>query len=203
MKTFRSIAAVFALAAIFAVSGFAQTTPATPGKIGIVNTQAFAQTTGGITRYVNALNSLAAELKTDETALQTMVNKSQTLEKELGDLRKQLENPQLPAAVDKVKLQTSYQSKVQEYEDLARTFKFEEEKYKVKLERRENAVVRPVSRDIGNALTEFARKNGYTMIFDVSKDQTGMFLFLDEKQDVTKEFITFYNARPATTAAVK
>ena len=203
MKTFRSIAAVFALAAIFAVSGLAQTTPAAPGKIGIVNTQAFAQTTGGITKYVNALSSLAAELGPDEKALQGMVTKSQTLEKELGDLKRQLEDPKLPPAVDKVKLQTSFQAKLQEYEDLGRTFKFEEEKYKVKLERRENAVVRPVSRDIGNALTEFAKKNGYVMIFDVSKDQGGMLLFLDEKQDMTKEFITFYNARPATTAAVK
>ena len=45
MKTFRSIAAVFALALVFAVSGgFAQTTTTTaaPAKIGIVNTQAFA-----------------------------------------------------------------------------------------------------------------------------------------------------------------
>ena len=203
MKTFRSIAAVFAFAAIFAVSGFAQTTPTAPAKIGVVNTQAFAQTTGGITRYVNALNSLAAELKADETALQVMINRSQTLEKELGDLERQINDPKLPAAVDKAKLQTSYQTKRQEYEDLARQFKFEEEKYKVKLDRREGAVVSPVRRDIGNALTEFAKKNGYVMIFDVSKDQGGMLLFLDEKQDMTKEFITFYNARPATTAAVK
>ncbi len=201
MKTFRSIAAVFTLAAIFAVSAFAQATSA--GKIGIVNTQAFAQTTGGITKYVNALNSLAAELKTDQTALQTMVNKIQTLEKEIQDIERQLNDPKLPPAVDKVKLQTTGRAKVQEYEDLGRTFKFEEEKYKVKLERREDAVVRPVSRDIGNALQEFAKKNGYVMLFDVSKDQTGMLLFLDEKQNVTKDFITFYNARPATTAAVK
>jgi len=201
MKTFRSIAAVFVLAAIFAVSGFAQTTA--PGKIGVVNTQAFAQTTGGISRYVNALNSLAAELKTDQAALQTMATKIQTLEKEIQDIERQLNDPKLPPAVDKAKLQTTGRAKFQEYEDIGRTFKFEEEKYKVKLERGEDRVVRPVSRDIGNALTEFAKKNGYSVILDVSKDQTGMLLFLDEKQDVTKDFITFYNARPPTTAAVK
>lgn len=199
MKTFRSIVAVFAFALIFAVSAFAQTTPA--GKIGIVNTQAFGNATGGITKYTNALSSLAAELKTDQTALQIMVTRIQTLEKELQDLERQLNDPKLPPAVDRAKLQTTAQTKYQEYQDLGRTFKFEEEKYKVKLERREDAVVRPVSRDIGNALTEYAKKNGYVMLFDVSKDQTGMLLFLDEKQDVTKEFITFYNARPATTAA--
>ena len=203
MKTFRSIAAVFALAAIFAVSGYAQTTAATREKIGIVNTQAFGARTGGITKYINAMTSLAAELKADETVLQTLVTKSQTLEKDLGDLERQLSDPKLPATIDKNKLQTTYLAKKQEYEDLARQFKFEEEKYKVKLDRRQDAVVGPVTRDIFTALQEFAKKNGYMMIIDISKDQTGAFLILDEKQDVTKDFITFYNARPAGTAAVK
>jgi len=203
MKTFRSIAAVFAFAAIFAVSGFAQTTPTAPSKIGIINTQFFEQTTGGITRYVNALNSLAAELKPDATALQAMINKSQTLQKEIADIEKQLNDPKLPQIIDKNKLFTTGQAKAQELEDLGRQFKFEEEKYKVKLERGENRIVSPIRRDIGNALNEFAKKNGYTMILDVSKDQTSIIVMLDEKMDVTKEFITFYNARPATTAAVK
>jgi len=203
MKTFRSIVAVFAFAAIFAVSGFAQTTPAAPVKIGIVNTQAFAAKTGGITKYINALTALDTELKTDQNALQTMVTKIQNLEKELADLEKQVNTPNPPPTMDLNKVRASAQSKYQEYQDLGRQFKFEEERYKVKFERREDAVVRPVSRDIGNALTEFAKKNGYVMIFDVSKDQGGMLLFLDEKQDVTKDFIAFYNARPATTAAVK
>ncbi len=200
MKTFRSIAAVLAFAAIFAVSGYAQT-PASTVKIGIVNTQAFGARTGGITKYINAMTSLAAELKADETVLQNLVTKSQTLEKDLEGIERQLSDPKLPATIDKNKLQTTYLAKKQEYEDLARQYKFEEEKYKVKLDRRQDVVVGPVTRDIFIALQEFSKKNGYTMIFDVSKDQTGMLLILDEKQDVTKDFITFYNARPAATAA--
>ncbi len=62
----------------------------------------------------------------------------------------------------------------------------------------------PVRQDIGNALQEFAKKNGYMMILDASKlDGAGLLLAFDEKYDITKDFITFYNARPATTAAVK
>jgi len=201
MKTFRSIAAVFAFAAIFAVSGYAQTTPAPTVKIGIVNTQAFGARTGGITKYINAMSSLAAELKADEAVLQNLVTKIQNLEKELGEIERQARDPKLPPAVDRNKLQTSFETKKQEYEDLGRQYKYEEDKYKVKLERRQDVVVGPVTRDILIALQEFSKKNGYTMIFDVSKDQTGMLLILDEKQDVTKDFITFYNARPAATAA--
>jgi Skp family chaperone for outer membrane proteins len=200
MKTFRSIAAVFVFAAIFAVgSAFAQTTPAPTGKIAIVNTMAFGDK-AGINRYITAMTSLETELKPDITALQTMGNRIQALETELQNYEKQLaeQNPKVP--FDRAKVQATAQTKLQEYQDLGRQYKFKEDDYKIKLQRREEAVVRPVSRDIGNALQEFAKKNGYLMIFDVSKDDKGMLLVLDEKSDVTKEFIAFYNARPATTA---
>ena len=199
MKTFRSIAAVFAFAAVFAVSAFAQTTAATQ-KIGVVNTLAFGDKTG-ITKYVTAMTSLENEMKPDLTTLQTLSNQIQTLEKELTDLQTQLNNPNLPAAVDKSKLQTTAQTKYQQYQDLGRQFKTKEEDYKIKLERRQAAVVTPISRDIGNALQEFAKKNGYMMILDASKlDGAGLLLAFDEKYDITKDFITFYNTRPATTA---
>lgn len=199
MKTFRSIIAVFAFAAIFAVSAFAQTTAANQ-KIGIVNTLAFGDK-AGITKYITAMTSLENEMKTDQTALQTLVTQIQNLEKELTDLQTKLNDPKLPAAVDKNKLQSDAQAKYQQYQDLGRQYKAKEEDYKVKLERRQAAVVTPISRDIGNALQEFAKKNGYMMILDASKlDGAGLLLAFDEKFDITKDFITFYNTRPATTA---
>jgi Skp family chaperone for outer membrane proteins len=204
MKTFRSIAAIFVFAAIFAVSAFAQTTPtAASGKVGIVNTQAFDAEKGGITKYVNAMNSLEAEFKPMQSELQTMATKIQALETESQGYQKQLNDPNPSVPVDKTKIQTTAQTKYQEYEDLGRQFKIKQEDYKVKYERRQAALVAPISRDIGNALQEFTKKNGFMMIFDVSKDDKGFLLALDEKFDVTKDFITYYNARPATTAAVK
>ena len=200
MKTFRSIAAVFAFATIFAVSAFAQATAPT-GKIGVVNTLAFGDK-AGINKYVTAMTTLENEMKPDQNALQTLANQIQALENELTELQKQINDPKLPAAVDKNKLQTTAQTKYQQYQDLGRQFKAKEEDYKVKLERRNSAVVLPISRDIGNALQEFAKKNGYMMILDASKlDGAGLLLAFDEKFDITKDFITFYNTRPATTAA--
>jgi hypothetical protein len=48
----------------------------------------------------------------------------------------------------------------------------------------------------------FAKQKGYSLILDSSKlYQAGIILAFDEsKVDVTKEFITFFNARPATAA---
>ena len=197
MKTFRSIAATFFFAAIFAVSAFAQTT--TP-KIGIVNTGAF-DTKDGITKYVNAMNSLEVVMKPELTTLQTMNNKLQALKTELETLQNQLNDPKLPPAVDKTKLQTTAQTKYEEYQKTGLEFEYKQKDYKANLERSETKLMSPVRQDIGNALQEFAKKNGYMMILDASKlDGAGLLLAFDEKFDVTKEFITFFNTRPATTA---
>ncbi len=198
MKTFRSIAAVFVFAAIFAVSAFAQApTAATPaaGKLAVVNTQAFDADKGGITKYVNAMNSLEAEFKTTQTELQTMGNRLQALQNEIKVIQEGIQkNPGVPIAANA-------NAKVEEYDKLAREFKFKQEDAKARFERRQEIVMGPVRQDIGAALQEFAKKNGYMMILDASKlDGAGLLLAFDEKFDATKDFITFYNARPAATA---
>jgi len=199
MKTFRSIVAVFAFAAIFAVSAFAQA--AASPKIGIVNTGAF-DTKEGINKYVNAMNTLETQMKPELTVLQTMGNRLQALKTELEGLQNQLNDPKLPPAVDKNKLQVTAQTKYEEYQKIGLEFEYKQKDYKASLERKEATVMSPVRQDIGNALQEFAKKNGYMMILDASKlDQNGLLLAFDAKFDVTKEFITFFNTRPATTAA--
>jgi Skp family chaperone for outer membrane proteins len=200
MKTFRSIAAVFIFAAIFAVSAFAQTAAPT-GRIGIVNTAAF-DTKEGITKYVTAMNNLETQLKPEITALQTMSTKLQGLQTEIEGLKKQLDDPNLPKAIDKTKIQATAQEKYEAYQKLGLEFEYKQKEYKASAQRREDTIMSPVRQDIGNALQEFAKKNGYSMILDASKlDGAGLLLAFDEKFDATKEFITFFNARPATTAA--
>lgn len=202
MKTFRSIAAVFVFAAILAVSAFAQTTtPAAAGKVAVINTQAFDTDKGGIAKYVGAMNTLETELKPDITALQTMGTKLQALQTEIEGYTKTLaeQNPKVP--VDKTKIQATAQTKYDEFQALQTEFKRKQEDYKAKAERRELAIMGPIRQDIGAALQEFAKKNGYMMILDAAKlDSAGLLLAFDEKYDATKDFITFYNARPAATA---
>ena len=200
MKTFRSIAAAFVFAAILSVTAFAQT-QTTPLKIGVVNTMAFDADKVGITKYINAMNTLEAQLKPEFTVLQTMNNRLETLKKELETIQNQLNDPKLPAAINKDKLQADGQRKLEEYQKLGLEFEYKQKDYKVSVERKEATIMAPVRLDIGNALQEFAKKNGYMMILDAAKlDGAGLLLAFDDKFDVTKEFITFYNSRPATTA---
>ena len=192
MKTFRLIAASAIFAAIFAVSAFAQTTA---GKVGLINTLAFEDTKVGITKYVAALTSLDTEFKPSYTELQTLATKIQALETELKTLQEQIQKGTVPVN------QSTYNTKTEEYDKLGREFKFKQEDAKARYERREAAVLGPIRQDIGNAIQEFTKKNGYIMMLDIAKlDSAGLILGVDESADVTKQFITFYNARPATTA---
>lgn len=193
MKTFRLIAVSAIFAAIFAVSAFAQTA----AKIGLINTQAFDDDKVGITKYVAALNSLDTEFKPVFTELQTMGTNMQALQKELQGYQDILsKGGKIPIS------DADVQKKVEALDKMQREYKFKEDDAKVRYQRREAAVLGPIRQDIGNAVQEYTKKNGYVLIIDVSKDQSGMILGLDETADITKQFIVYYNARPATTATV-
>ena len=193
MKTFRLIAASAIFAAIFAVSAFAQTTAS---KIGLINTLAFDDEKVGITKYVAAMNSLDAEFKTVYTELQTLATKIQALQKEIAGYQDIInKGGKIPIA------DADLQKKLEDYDKSGREYKFKEEDAKARIANRERIVMGPIRADIGNALQEFTKKNGFVMMLDIAKlDSAGLILGLDETADVTKQFIIFYNARPATTA---
>jgi Skp family chaperone for outer membrane proteins len=192
MKMIRLFAVSLFLTALFAVSAFAQTAPV---KIAVINTYAFGDEKAGITKYIGAVKTINAEFAPVETELQTMNTKLNGLAKDIQTLRDQASAGKVP--ID----EKAAQAKVEEAEKLQRDIKFKSEDAKARYERRQQAVMGPVMQDIGKALQEFAKTKGYTLIFDIAKDENGFLLAIgDEKVDVTKDFITFYNARPATTA---
>jgi Skp family chaperone for outer membrane proteins len=93
-------------------------------------------------------------------------------------------------------------AKVEEYQTLELTIKRKQEDAKARAARREPAVMGPIRQEIGKALQDYATQKGYAMILDAAKlDGAGLILAFDAaKVDVTKDFIAFFNARPATTA---
>ncbi len=196
MKRFSLIAVFAILAAISSVSVSAQT----PGfKVVVINTQAF-DGKDGIVKYTNAMSALETEFKPLDAELQTLVTKYQTLGKELKTLQDQITAGTVPVN------QQAAQAKADEYQTLELTIKRKQEDGKVRYEKRQPQVMGPILQDIGKAMQDFATAKGYDLILDAAKlDQQQILLaFIPAKVDVTKEFITFYNARPAgaSTAAV-
>lgn len=194
MKRVSFIAVSFVFAAILAVSAYGQVPAATqPAKIVVINTAAF-DAKDGIVKYSNAMTALETEFKPAQTEIQTMMTRYQTLATEIENARKA--NPAVPIN------QQSLQTKVDEAQNLEIQIKRKQEDGKVKFEKRQQQVLGPVLQDIGKAMDEFAKAKGYALILDAAKlEGAGLILAVDlPKVDVTKDFIVFYNARPATTA---
>jgi Skp family chaperone for outer membrane proteins len=192
MKTFRVFAVSLFLMTFLAISSFAQTGQ---GKIAVINTYVFGAEKEGITKYISAVNALNAEFKPLNDELKTMQTKLQGLATEIDNINKLLKSN--PKAVD----EKAAQAKVDEAEKLQRDIKFKQEEGKARFEKRQQAVLGPVMDDIYKAVQEFAKQKGYMMILDGAKlEESGILVGMTETADITKEFVTFYNARPATTA---
>lgn len=191
MRTMRLLLVTAFMLTLFAVGASAQA-----AKFGVINTSAFGAEKEGITRYVAAVTALNAEFTPLNTEIRTMATKLQGLAKEIEDINKLIQ--QKPDAVDR----RAAQAKVDEAEKLDREIKFKQEEGKARFEKRQAAVLSPIMGDIFKAVQEYAKSKGLTMVFDLVKlEESGALLGLDEKSDITKEFITFYNARPAATTA--
>ncbi len=193
MKRFSTVAVSLLFAAIFAVSASAQ---AGAVKVVVINTLAF-DGKDGIVKYTNAMTALDKEFIPVETELQTLTTRYTNLAKELKALQDQITAGKVP--VD----QSSAQAKADEYGTLELTIKRKQEDGKKNYERRQSIVMGPVLQDIGKAMQDFSTAKGYDLILDASKLDQAQFLlaFNPAKLDVTKEFITYYNALPASSAA--
>lgn len=217
MKNFRIFAATLMLAALLAVSAFAQTRPATGGattparpaatapatpagplpdtKIAFIDTGAFGDEKEGIVRYVNAMKALEAEFKPRQDELNNMNNRIKAIADEINKLNAGgASSPVAPQTI---------QAKQDEGEKLQRDLKYKKEQADADFQRRYNEVISPISSDIGKALDQFAQSQGITLILDIGRlMQAGAVLTANPNMDVTKAFVSEYNrTHPATASA--
>ena len=158
MKRISLLAASFILAALAAVPALSQTAPAT-GKIGWLDTGAFAAESGGITKYVTALKAINAEMQPRVTELQTLQAKIKTIS---DDLTKMQSNPAIP--VD----QKAFAAKQDEGQRLQREGEFKKKEYDAAVEKRSSEVLGPITGDILKAVQDYAKAKGFTVILDIA-----------------------------------
>jgi Skp family chaperone for outer membrane proteins len=191
MRKISLIAAGLIFAAIFAVSASAQT----GDKIGLVAWDAFGDPTKGIKKYSAALTVLENEFKPLKTELDGLILKYQNLNKEITNMQETCRKapttcPFKPEVI---------QAKIDEYGQLERDIKKKQEDGNAKYTSRYGQVMGPINADIVKALNEYAEQKGYAVILDGAKlEQADILLGMSKKADITADFITFYNARPAT-----
>jgi len=189
MKRIAIVAFSLVFVSLLAVAGFGQVPAST--KIGWIDTGAFADEKEGVTKYVNALKALDAEMKPRVTELTGIQTRLKTLSE---DIQKAGANPAVP--VD----QKALAAKQDEGEKLQRDFEYKKKDYDAAVEKRSGEVLGPVSADISKAIQEYAKSKGYAVILDINAlAQASAILALDATANITKDFIVFYNARPAAT----
>ncbi len=193
MKRFTTFTLSFVFATVFAVSAFAQAGAQPMTKIGWLDTGAFADPKEGVTKYNAALGALDNEMKPRITELTGIQSKLQVIS---DDLKKMQANTAVPIN------QATVLAKQDEGQRLQREFEFKKKEYDAAVEKRSSEVLGPVSADISRAIQDFAKQKGYAVVLDIAAlANANAILALDPSSNITKEFIAYYNTRPATTAA--
>ena len=200
MKIARFFAAVALLtASAFAVSAQQQQRPANPAappasqtvavpdsKMAMIYSDAFLDPKTGIARFNSLMGTLNREFQPRTAELQGLQTKIQTLSKEIDDTQSVADPNAIRQKRDQlVQLQTDFKRKGEDAE--------------AAYAKRRQEIFLPLQQDIGKALEAFAKARGITVIVDGSQVPV---VYAADNIDITRAFITEFNAKNPATAAV-
>ena len=191
MKNFLLAVAFIAVAAgahIFAQAP--QTSGSVPvGKVAVIFSEAFQDPKLGIAKFNVLQNQLVAEFKKPQDDLTAAAQRVQSLQDEITKLQSSA------APIDP----KTIQAKVDQLDTLKKDSQRKLEDTQAAYQKRRTDLMTPLQEEVGKALDAFAKAHGITLIIDGS--QVAGVLFAAESMDVTKVFISEYNAKNPVTAS--
>ena len=185
MKVFRIVLAVAAFAA-FAILAQTQTRPApAPANIAIIDSAAFSDEKTGIARVMAAMQQIEAKFTPLRNELRGMRDRLTTMRSDIQKKR-MVQDANLTAqqtdAADRLEV------------DIKRKAEDAQASY----QKESAAILDPLQKDIGNALTAYAQSKGVSLLIDANRVPI---LYAASSLDITKDFIADYNrTHPAGTA---
>ena len=188
MKVFRIVVALAAFA-VFALLVHTQTRPAAgPANVGIIDSSAFSDEKAGIGRVMVAMQQIEAKFQPLRAELRGMRERLATMRSDLQKKR-QVQDAKLTAQqndeADRLELQIKRMS-----EDAQANYQKES-----------LAILDPLQKDIGTALTAYAQAKGITLLIDANRVPI---VYAAANLDITKDFIADYNrTHPAGAAPVR
>ena len=185
MKVFRVVVAATAFVA-FTVLVQTQTRPApSPTNIAIIDSSAFSDEKTGIARVMAGMQQVEAKFQPLRAELRGMRDR---LSKMRADLQSKsaLQDPKLT------------QQQTDEADRLELQIKRKAEDAQTSYQRESLAILDPLQKDIGTALTAYAQSRGITLLIDANRVPI---VYAAASLDITKDFINDYNrTHPAGTA---
>src|ERR1051326_3798514 len=199
MKVFRIAVVVAALAlAAFTIIAQTQTRPAvTPANVAIIDSSMFSDPKNGIARVMAAVQQIDAKFQPLRTEIRTMRDRLTTMR---SDLQKK----------QAIQDSATTAKQADEADQLEVQIKRKQEDAQASYQRETGAILDPLQKDIGDALTAYAQSHGVTLLIDANRVPI---LYAASSLDITQDFINDYNrthpagalmtapARPATTPA--
>lgn len=206
--TNRLLAAAVVVAAASFSSAVGQTRPAAPAsqppatqpqatgvvpesKIALIYSSAFLDQKTGIARYNSLMSTLNREFQPRQTELNQLQQRIQAAQDEIS----KLQSPGSAVPVDP----KSLQAKVESLEQLKKDYQRKGEDAEAAYQKRQGEIFAPLQNDIEKALEAFAKQRGINVIIDASRVPL---VYAAESIDITRAFITDFNAKNPATAAV-
>ena len=197
MKVFRVVVVLAAVAlAAFTILAQTQTRPAaTPANIAIIDSSAFSDDKAGIARVIAIGRQIEAKFTPLRAEIRGMRDRLSTMRSDLQKKRGIQD-----AAITARQADEADQLEVQ--------IKRKAEDAQASYQRESLAMLDPLQKDIGTALTAYAQSRGISLLIDANRVPI---VYAANNLDITKDFIAEYNrthpggpvttapARPATT----
>lgn len=200
MKVFRIVVVVAAVVlAAFTILAQTQTRPAaTPANIAIIDSSAFSDDKNGIARVIAVGQQIETKFQPVRTELRGMRDRLNAMRLDLQKKR----GVQDAAATAR---------QTDEADQLELQIKRKSEDAQASYQRESLAMLDPLQKDIGTALTAYAQSRGINLLIDANRVPI---VYAAASLDITKDFIADYNrthpagaapapARPATTPATR
>jgi len=159
------------------------------GKVAVIFSEAFQDPKLGIAKFNVLQNQLVAEFKKPQDDLTAAAQRVQSLQDEITKLQSSA------APIDP----KTIQAKLDQLETLKKDSQRKLEDTQAEYQKRRTNLMTPLQEEVGKALDAFAKAHGITLIIDGS--QVAGVLFAAESMDVTKVFISEYNAKNPVTAS--
>ncbi|HKG47107.1 MAG TPA: OmpH family outer membrane protein [Pyrinomonadaceae bacterium] len=185
MKVFRIIVAVAAFAA-FAILAQTQTRPAAPtANVAIIDSSAFSDEKAGIGRVMAAMQQIETKFQPLRAEIRGMRDRLNTMRADIQKKRP-VQDPKLTA------------QQTEEADRLEVQIKRKAEDAQASYQRDSLAVLDPLQKDIGTALTAYAQSKGITLLIDANRVPI---VYAAANLDITKDFIADYNRTHPAGAA--
>ena len=159
-------------------------------KMAVIYTDSFLDPKAGIAKFNSTVTKLNGEFQAIRNDLNQMQTRAQQLEEEIN----KLQTAAAGAPID----QRSLQTKVDQLEQLKKDIQRKGEDAQSNYTKRRQELFAPLQDEVGRALEAFAKARGINVIVDAASVPL---LYAAESIDITRAFITEFNAKNPVTAA--